>query len=167
MSHCPYLIHKFFRYYLFVYYSVSIVYSTELPISISIYRGVAVPLPSGFIWLWLWNIQYNGTQPYYCWWTYSYCIKTIVPQAPLTYLLSEKKALHYQLCSTHYVAERITNCLKRTFVIKVATMKIALKLQCAIVLWLLLSHVVNLWRYQVITTLIYSKDIKSSTYCSM
>jgi len=40
------------------------------------------------------------------------------------YLSSEKKTLYYQLCSTHYAAVRIKNYLKRTFVIKVATMKI-------------------------------------------
>jgi len=32
--------------------------------------------------------------------------------------------LHCQLCSTHYVAVQINNCLKRTSAIKVATMKI-------------------------------------------
>jgi len=51
-------------------------------------------------------------------------IQTIAPCAPLTFLLFEKKTLRYQLSSTHYAAVRINNCLKRTFVIKVATMKI-------------------------------------------
>jgi len=39
-------------------------------------------------------------------------------------LSSEKKTLCCQLCSTHYIAVRINNCLKRTSAIKVATMKI-------------------------------------------
>jgi len=52
------------------------------------------------------------------------CIKTIAPRAQLTYLSSEKKTLRYQLCSTCYAAVQINSCLKRTFVIKVATMKI-------------------------------------------
>jgi len=57
--------------------------------------------------LWLWNIPIHTA--------------TIAPHAPLTYLLSEKKILRYQLCSTCYAAVRINNCLKRTFVIKVTT----------------------------------------------
>jgi len=40
------------------------------------------------------------------------------------YLSSEKKTLCYQLCSARYAAVRINNCLKKTFVIKVAIMKI-------------------------------------------
>jgi len=40
---------------------------------------------------------------------------------PIYVFLSEKKTLLYQLCSTRYAAVRINNCLKRTFVIKVAT----------------------------------------------
>jgi len=62
-------------------------------------------------------MQYNGTailllvNP----------IETIAPHAPFMYLSSEKKAFCYQLCSTHYSAERINNW---TFVIKVATIKI-------------------------------------------
>jgi len=53
-----------------------------------------------------------------CWWTHAYCIETIALHAPLTILSS---TLCYQLC---YVAVQINNCLKRIFVIKVATMKI-------------------------------------------
>jgi len=48
------------------------------------------------------EIQYSST---------AYCIKTI---APFTYLLSEKKTLHCQQCSTCSAAVRIYNCLKRT-----------------------------------------------------
>jgi len=57
----------------------------------------------------------------YSWWIHSYCIKTIAPRAPLTYLSSEKKMLRHQLCSTRYAAVWDNNCLKRTFAIKVAT----------------------------------------------
>jgi len=63
-------------------------------------------------------------QPYYCWWIHAYCIKTITLCAPLTHRLSEKKTFHYRLCSTRYATVRINNYLKRTFVIKVATIKI-------------------------------------------
>jgi len=68
---------------------------------------------------------YNiAAQPYYHWWIPAYCIKTIALRTSLTYLLSEKKTLCYQLCSIYYGTVRINNCLKRTFVIKVPTMKI-------------------------------------------
>jgi len=40
------------------------------------------------------------------------------------YLLSEKKTLRCQLCSTCYAAVWINDCLKRTYAIKVATMKL-------------------------------------------
>jgi len=61
---------------------------------------------------------YNiAAQPYDCWWTHAYN-----RTARLTYVFSsEKKTLRYQLCSTRYAAVRINNCLKRTFVIKIAT----------------------------------------------
>jgi len=36
----------------------------------------------------------------------------------------KRKSLRCQLCSTHYTAVQINNCLKRTSAIKVATMKI-------------------------------------------
>jgi len=37
----------------------------------------------------------------------AYCIETIAPHTPLTYVFSsEKKMLHYQLCSTRYVANQ-------------------------------------------------------------
>jgi len=62
----------------------------------------------------------------------AYCTKIIAPRTPLMYLLSEKKTLNYQLCSTRYAAVRINNCLKRTFIIKVATMKITNDLMEAI-----------------------------------
>jgi len=39
-------------------------------------------------------------------------------------LSSEKKKLCFQLCSTHYTAVRINNCLKITSAIKVAPIKI-------------------------------------------
>jgi len=51
-------------------------------------------------------------------------IETIAPRAPLAYLSSEKKALRHQLCTTCYAVIQINNYLNRTFVIKVATMKI-------------------------------------------
>jgi len=52
------------------------------------------------------------------WLTNTYHIKQqhCVPNYHLT--------LHYQLCSTCYTEVRINNCLKRTFAIKVDTMKI-------------------------------------------
>jgi len=48
----------------------------------------------------------------------------MTPCTPLTYLLSEKKIFCCQLCSTHYAAVQINNCIKRTSAIKVVTMKI-------------------------------------------
>jgi len=45
-------------------------------------------------------------------WTHAYCIKTIAPCVPLTYLLSEMKMLCCQLHSSVYAAVRISNCLK-------------------------------------------------------
>jgi len=78
----------------------------ELPTSLLEYlnllQGVAVPLSSELLHLYDCDYEiYNiATQPYYCWWTHSYCIETIAPHTPLTYLLSEKKTLCYQLCST-------------------------------------------------------------------
>jgi len=69
------------------------------------------------------EIHYNGTALLLLV-NHAYCIEIIVMCAPLTYLLSEKKTLHCQLCSTHYEAVQINNCLKRTFAIKVGTMKI-------------------------------------------
>jgi len=61
-------------------------------------------------------------QPYYYLWTYAYCIETIAPCAPLMHFCwSEKKMLCYQPCSTHYAVVQISNCLKRTSVIKVTT----------------------------------------------
>jgi len=30
-------------------------------------------------------------QPYYCWWTHAYCIKTITPHAPLTYFCLKRR----------------------------------------------------------------------------
>jgi len=39
----------------------------------------------------------------------------------MSQLLSEKKALRCQLCSTHFTAVRINNCLKISHVIKVAS----------------------------------------------
>jgi len=117
MFHCPYLLHKFVINFLFDHYSVS----TALLEYPDLLQGVAVPLPSGLQHLYDCDYEiYNiVVQPYYC---YSYCIETIALCTPFTYLLSEKKTLRYQLCSTRYAAVRINNCLKRTFVIKVATM---------------------------------------------
>jgi len=72
------------------------------------------------------NIQYRGTALLLLV-NHAYCIETIAPHAPLTYLSSEKKTLRYQICSTCYAAVQINNCLKRTFIIKVATTKIIWK----------------------------------------
>jgi len=70
------------------------------------FTGAAAPLP-----LWVATpmiMKYNVVaQPYYCCWTHAYCIKIIAPHSPITYLSSEKKTLHCQLCSTHYAAVRI------------------------------------------------------------
>jgi len=79
--------------------------------------GLQPPIPSELLclWFWLW-LKYNiAAQSYYCWWTHAYCIETIAPLAPFTYLSSQKKTLHCQLCSTRYAAVWINNCLKRTF----------------------------------------------------
>jgi len=68
-----------------------------------------------------WNIQYSSTALLSL---VNPCIlhrnnRTTFP----TYVVSsEKKTLCYQLCSTRYAPVRISNCLKRIFVIKVATM---------------------------------------------
>jgi len=89
-------------------------------------QGLQSPCPPGcytymiVIMKYIIYINYSGRVS----WTHPYCIQTITPCALLTYLSFEKKMLGYQLCSTHYVAVQINNCLKRTFVIKVATMKI-------------------------------------------
>jgi len=48
---------------------------------------------------------------------------TIVPAPQLSSEIEVSIALLYQLCSIHYTAVRIKNCLKSTSVIKVATMK--------------------------------------------
>jgi len=103
----------------------------ELPTALLEYldllQGGCSPLASPgllCLWFWLW-LKYNiAAYPYYWWWIHAYRIETMVPRAPLTYLLSEKKTLRCQLCSTHYEAVWINKCLKRTFAIKVATMKI-------------------------------------------
>jgi len=91
----------------------------ELPTALLEYldllREVAVPLPSGLLHLYdcdyeIYNIAHSliiAGEP----------IQTITPRAPLAFLLSEKKTLRYQPI-------RIHNCLKRTFAIKVANMKI-------------------------------------------
>jgi len=123
MFHCPYLLYKFIINYLFDYYSVCLITDCSIRVSQCFTGGCSPPAlqVATPIWLWLLNIQYSSTD---CWWTHSYCIEAIAPHAPLTYLSSEKKTLCYQLCSTHYAAIRINNCLKTTFVIKVATMKI-------------------------------------------
>jgi len=106
----------------------------------------SVALPSGLLHLCIYDCDYEiyniVAQPYYCWCTASgvhwvrrtrwappdsmssWLHRTIAMHTPLTYLLFEKKTLRYQLCSTHYTVVQINNCFKRTFVIKVATMKI-------------------------------------------
>jgi len=99
----------------------------SIRVSRSFTGGLQPPCPPGYYSYMIMIIKmieiYNiVAQPYYCWWTHAYCIETIAPRTPNTYLLSEKKMLCYQLCSTHYAAIRINNHLKRTFVIKVATM---------------------------------------------
>jgi len=45
-----------------------------------------------------------------------------MPHLHIYYL--KRKMLRCQLCSTHYAAVQINNCLKRTFEIKAAAMKI-------------------------------------------
>jgi len=92
-------------------------------------QGAAAPCPPDCYTYMIMIIKmieiYNiATQPYYRWWSHACNIETIAPCAPLMYLLFEKKSLHHQLCSTHYAAVRINNCLKNTFVIKITTIKI-------------------------------------------
>jgi len=122
MSHCPYLLHKFVINYLPVWLLFCVPRLFELPTALLEYldllQGVAVPLPSGLLHLWLWNIQYKGTDllllvnP----------IKTITPCAPLIVWKEDTSlpAMFNSLCGRMNQKKKI----KRTFVIKVATMKI-------------------------------------------
>jgi len=71
------------------------------------------------MWLLKW-LKYLATRPYYCWWTMHTASKQL-HRAPHYVFSSEKKTLRYHICSSRYAAVRINNCLKRTFVIKVAT----------------------------------------------
>jgi len=73
------------------------------------------------IWdLWLWNIQYSGTALLLL--VNPFILHRNNRTARPTYVLIV--TLRYQLCSTRYAAVQINYCFKRTFVIKVATMKI-------------------------------------------
>jgi len=118
MSHCPYLLHKFVINYLLF----CVPHLFELPTALIKYLDLlqVPPTPLGRYTYMIMIIKiieiYNiTTQPY---WIHAYCMETIAPHISLTYLLSEKKTLRYQ---THYAAIQISNCLKRTFVNKVAT----------------------------------------------
>jgi len=121
--HCTYLLYKFV---LFDYYSLCLVTDCSIRVSRSFTGGCSPPAlrVATPIWLWLWNIQYSGTallllvNPFILHRNNRTACPTYV------FLSSEKKMLRYQPCSTHYAAVRINNCLKTTFVIKVATMKI-------------------------------------------
>jgi len=70
------------------------------------------------------EIQYSDTALYYYWRTHACHIKTRHCAPQLYQLSSEKKTLCCHLSSTHCTAVQINNCLKRTFAIKVSTMKI-------------------------------------------
>jgi len=87
---------------------------------------------------------YNiAAQPYYCWWTMhtaskqSYCTPTYV-------FIVWKEDASLPAMFNHYAAVQINNCLKRTFVIKVATMKITDDLMEAIT-WLPLNRHFSWW----------------------
>jgi len=61
---------------------------------------------------WLdWKSYYVLQPPIHFWFTceHAYCIKILAPCATLTYLSSEKKTFHCQLCSTCYTAVQINN----------------------------------------------------------
>jgi len=113
MFHCPYLLHKFYlfdrEHHLFELPTVLLEY-------LNLLQGVCSPPVATPIWLWLWNIQYSA-QPYYCWWNH--------PNKDPTYVFIVWKedallpAMFNPLCSS--INQQI---FKRTFVIKVATMKI-------------------------------------------
>jgi len=83
--------------------------------------------------MWLWNMQYSGT-------ALLLLVNPASKQSHRAPILHEKKTLRYQLCLTHYAAVQINNSLKRTFVIKVATMKITDDLMETITCLLLNRH---------------------------
>jgi len=80
-------------------------------------QGGCSPLPSGLLHLYDCDYEiYNiVAQFYYYWWAHSYCIETITTHTPLTYLSSEKKTLHYQLCSTPLCSSTIQQLFKKNF----------------------------------------------------
>jgi len=85
-------------------------------------RGYSPLVPPRLLCLWFWNkTQYSkifAGKPKHT------TLKKLNAHPTYTYLSPEKKMLCCQQCSTHYAAVRINNCLKWTFAIKVATMKI-------------------------------------------
>jgi len=62
-------------------------------------------------------------QSYYYWWIHTYCNGTMCPSY-INYRLERRCFVASYVCSTHYTAVQITNCLKRTSAAKVVTMKI-------------------------------------------
>jgi len=122
MFHCPYLLYKLVINYLFDYYSVCLITDCSIRVSRCFTGGCSPPAlwVATPIWLWLLNIQYSGTallllvNPFILHWNN----RTTCP----TYIFIVWK--EDALCSTCYAAIRINNCLKTTFVIKVAAMKI-------------------------------------------
>jgi len=116
MSHCPhtfiinyYIYHKLLVWLLFCVPHFIRVTDCSIRVSLSFTGRLQPPCPSG---------------------CYTYIIMIIAMieiyniLPPLMYLSSEKKTLRYQLSSPCYAAVQINNCLKRTFAIKVASMKI-------------------------------------------
>jgi len=80
------------------------------------------------IWLWLWNIQYSGTALLLLVNPFILHQNNYIVCPTYVFIVWKEDAL----LPTHYAAVRINNCLKRTFVIKVATMKITDELMEAI-----------------------------------
>jgi len=116
MYHCLYLLHVLVINYLFYYYSLCLVYFSYRFISI-LYKWAAAPLPLRVatpIWLRLLNVQYSST-PLLLLANPSILHRNNCTTRPIKYIY-RKKTLRYQLCSIHYAAVRIKNCLKTTFV---------------------------------------------------
>jgi len=119
--------HIFVINYLFDYYSVCLVYSSYrlLYESISIfYRGLQSPCPPGCCTHLIVIIKYTyniAAQPYYCWWTQHRNNRT----ARSTLRIFRQKRRHFVTSYVQPVMQQYeSTTVKRTFVIKVATMKI-------------------------------------------
>jgi len=123
MFHCPYLLYKI-RHKLLVWplFCVPRVTDCSIRVSRSFTEGLQSPCPPS-CYTCDYEIYNIATQPYYFWWTHSYCIEIIAPRPTYVFIVWKEDAsllaMFNLLCSS-------TNQLrfKRIFVIKVATMKI-------------------------------------------